>query len=308
MKIQLFTVSLFLKLFERFEEKDIMRYLLGAIAVTLSMGLYAQANVKDAKTNEPSQSSKSVLETEAGYDAIISQLNKDLEKNTVFMRQKILVLPAKTILYKGKSDGDNCKQADDQTASDNDCIKLEVFDFQDSEIGKTSLGLGSRAKYMILQFEGGSTTTGDPFKEAPRKVKKSIFGIKNVDFVKTETIVSKMVDADPSLLNADASNDYGGSHDDKITVYYSMGSSELKFESEYAGAEKTTDKGDGVYSFKYVENTKTHPIRNEFKKSFIVKNLLYFRELFANIADYNERAALAKYKRNKEFIKTSLKY
>lgn len=285
-----------------------MRYLISAIAFTLSMGLFAQANVKDAQANEAGQASKSVLETENGYDAIISQMNKDLEKNTVFMRQKILVLPAKTVLYKGKSDGDNCKQAEDQTASENDCLKLEIFDFQDSEIGKTDLGLGSRSKYMILQFEGGSTGTGDPFKEPTRKIKKTVVGIKTVDFVKNETIVAKIVDNDPSSGNDGKTNDLGGAHDEKVSVYYSMGSSELKFEADYAATEKTTDKGEGVYTFKNVENTKTHPIRNEFKKAFLVKNLLYFRETFANIADYNERAALAKYKRNKEFIKTSLKY
>jgi len=282
-----------------------MRLLLGMIVLTFSVGLYAQAEVK---ANEALQTSKPVLETEAGYDKIISDMNKDLERNTIYMRQKILVLPAKTILYKGKSDGNNCKEAADQTAVENDCLKLEIFDFQDSEYGKSDYGFGSRSKYLMLFFDGANTGTGDPFKEPPRKVKKLVFNFKTIDFVQNKTEVAKLIDNEPYSNNDGATNDFGGAHDDKIIVYYTSGASELDFEAKYAAPESPTNRGEGSYNLKMVENTKTHPIRNEFKKAFLAKNLLYFRETLDNIADLNHAAALDKYKRNKEFIKKSLSY
>jgi len=285
-----------------------MKLLIGALAIVISMGLSAQAEVKDAKAQEAGQGSKSVLETELGFDTIITQMNKDLERNTVLLRQKTLVLPAKTVLYKGKSEGNLCKEAADQTASDNDCLKLEVFDFQDSETGKTDYGFGSRAKYMILQFEGGSVGTGDPFKEAPRKLKRIVFNVKIVDFVNEETRIANIEDTEPSLANTGTSNDLGGSHDEKTLVFYTLGSPELNFVASYALTENSTNKGDGLYTLKNVENTKTHSIRNTFKKDFLVKNLHYFRDLFVNIADFNEKAALAKYKRNADYFRASLKY
>ena len=285
-----------------------MRLLIGAIAIVINLGLFAQAEVKNAGSIEAGQASKAVLDTEAGYDKIISDMNKDLERNTVYMRQKTLVLPAKMILTKGKGEGDACKTAANQEAPENDCLKLEVFDFQDSEIGKTEYGYGSRTKYIILFFEGPSTGTGDPFKEPPRKVKKLVFNFKTIDFVKNQIDLANLVDNEPYAVNSGATNDFGGAHDDKILVYYTMGSPELNFEAVYAATETSSNRGEGNYNLKNVENTKTHPIRNEFKKAFLAKNLLYFRETLDNIADFNHKAALEKYKRNKEFIRASLKY
>jgi hypothetical protein len=65
-----------------------MRLLIGAIAIVINLGLFAQAEVKNAGSIEAGQASKAVLDTEAGYDKIISDMNKDLERNTVYMRQK----------------------------------------------------------------------------------------------------------------------------------------------------------------------------------------------------------------------------
>jgi hypothetical protein len=285
-----------------------MRLLIGTIAIVINLGLFAQAEVKNSGANEAGQASKAVLDTEAGYDKIISEMNKDLERNTVYLRQKTLVLPAKTILTKGKGEGDACKTAENQEAADNDCLKLEVFDFQDSEIGKSDYGYGSRTKYIILFFDGPSTGTGDPFKEAPRKVKKLVFNFKTIDFYRNQTDIANLVDNEPYSENTGATNDFGGAHDDKILVYYTMGSPELNFQAIYSAAETSANRGEGNYNLKNVENTKTHPIRNEFKKAFLAKNLLYFRETLDNIADFNHKAALEKYKRNKEFIRASLKY
>jgi len=234
-----------------------MRLLIGAIAIVINLGLFAQAEVKNASSIEAGQISKPVLDTEAGYDKIISDMNKDLERNTVYMRQKTLVLPAKMILTKGKGEGDTCKTAANQEAPENDCLKLEVFDFQDSENGKTDYGYGSRTKYIILFFDGPSTGTGDPFKEPPRKVKKLVFFSKNVDFVKNQTDLANLVDNEPYSTNTGATNDFGGAHDDKILIYYTMGSPDLNFEAVYAATETYANRGEGNYNLKNVENTKT---------------------------------------------------
>jgi hypothetical protein len=285
-----------------------MRLSIAIFAIAFSAGLFAQgAEVKEGKAHEPGQTSESVLETEKVLDEKISFLNKELEKHTVLFRQKILALPAKTILYKGTADGSTCKEAANQTDPANNCLKIEVFDFQDSETGKAALGQGSRAKSMILFYDGPSTGTGDPMKEPPRKLSKVIFQTKNVDFKQNEIHLAKIEDNDPSAANAGAANDNGGAHDEKLTIIYTNGYPTLNVEI-ITQEETASNKGIGNYTLKSVENTKTNPIRNNFKRNFFIKNLDYFHKLYTNVADTNERYALKKYKDSNDFMKSSLKY
>jgi hypothetical protein len=284
-----------------------MRLPIAIFAIAFSAGLFAQAEVKEGKAHEAGQTSETVLETEKILDEKISFLNKELEKHTVLFRQKILALPAKTILYKGVAEGSTCKEAANQVDPANNCLKIEVFDFQDSENGKTSLGEGSRAKSMALFYEGGSTGTGDPLKEPPRKLNKIIFYSKNVNFKNNEIHIARIEDAEPTVANSGAGNDNGGAHDDKLTLIYTNGFPVINLEI-LEGPETVSNKGVGNYTLKSVENTKTNPIRNTFKKNFFIKNLDYFHKLYTNVADTNERFALKKYKDSNDFMKSTLKY
>ncbi len=294
--------------------KDIMRLLATTITFLYALGMFAQggANVKETSL----QDSSSVIETEKGLDEKIKVLNEKMKNHTVLFRQKIAALPAKTILYKGKEsngdciyyvDGDYKKGLVDQVDPANNCIKLEVFDFQDSEWGKSELGWGSRAKSMTIFYNGGSSGSGDPMKEPPRDISKIVFTGMNVNFKENIVNFVSVADGAPASGNDGLSNETGGAHDEKIEIYYKNGFPTIWIDVKNE-PEQVNQKGVGKYSLKNVENTKTHPIRNTFKKSFFVKNLDYFHKLFTNVADTNERYSLRKYKDSNEYMKSTLKY
>jgi hypothetical protein len=281
-----------------------MRLLTATIAILLSGSIFANAEVKEHLNG---QDSKAVLETEKVLDERITALNESLKKHTVLFRQKIKALPAKTILVKGKANGDKCEAAENQIDPANDCIKIEVFDFQDSEWGKSELNHGSRAKYMILFYEGGSSKTDDPKNEDPRPLKKIVFSSTNRNFKNLEVHHVNIDDSAPAQANEGAANELGGAHDDKTVVYFKSGFPTILIDPANE-VEQVSEKGVGKYSMKNVENTKTNAIRNTFKKSFYVKNLDYFHKLFTNVADTNERYSLKRYKDSNEFMKGTLKY
>jgi hypothetical protein len=284
-----------------------MKLITAITAILISLSLSAQEGGAEVKNKEhQGQASQSVLDTETVLDKKITALNEDLKKHTVLFRQKIKALPAKTVLVKGKAEGENCVAAEKQEDAANDCIKIEVFDFQDSEWGKSELNYGSRAKYMILFYEGGSSGTGDPLKEEPRAIKKIVFTAINRDFKHNQVHYVNIDDEAPAQENSGVANETGGAHDEKTTVYYENGFPTILIDK--TKTEDVTEKGVGKYSMKNVENSKTNPIRNTFKKSFYVKNIDYFHKLFTLVADTNERYSLKRYKESNEYMKGTLKY
>ena len=180
-----------------------MKLLTAMTAFLISFSLFAQDNAANVtnKEHQAGQDSASVLETEKILDDRITALNEELKKHTVLFRQKIKALPAKTVLVKGKANGDKCEAAADQIASDNDCIKIEVFDFQDSEWGKSELNYGSRAKSMTLFYNGGSSGSDDPMNEPPRDLKKVVFNAVNRDFQHSEVHYLNIDDDGPADKN-----------------------------------------------------------------------------------------------------------
>ncbi len=288
--------------------EDIMKWITTTLILFFTFSLSAQGGANVEEDVYAYQKSESVLKSEEGFDAKIKELNDKLRRHTVLLRQKIIALPAKTILTKGKenSNGD-CEEAKDQTASDNTCIKLEVFDFQDSEWGLSDLGLGSRAKYMTIFYQSGSKGTGDPMREPPGDIKKIVFSSTARDFKSNVVNHITIEDAQPAGDNKGVTNFDGGPHDEQVTIYYKNGFPTIWIDPK-GEIESISQKGVGKYKLKVVENTKTHPIRNTMKKGFIIKNLDYFNKLFANIADTNERYALKKYKESGDYMKSILKY
>jgi hypothetical protein len=294
---------------------DIMRLLATTITFLYAFGMFAQDGSATVKEHSP-QDSTAVIETEKGLDEKIKVLNEKLKNHTVLFRQKIKALPAKTVLYKGKEADGECqyyvendyrKGLVDQLSPENNCIKIEVFDFQDSEWGKSDLGWGSRAKNMTVFYAGGSTGTADPMKEDPREVTRIVFNGVNVNFKENTVNYVNILDGAPASANEGQSNELGGTHDEKIEIYYKNGFPSIWIDVKNE-VESVSEKGVGKYSLKNVENTKTNPIRNTFKKSFFVKNLDYFHKLFTNVADTNERYSLKKYKESNEYMKSTLKY
>lgn len=310
-----------------------MRLFITSMIFAFSVGLFAQAGSPSTdndfkapeklenseatkKRYEDSQQSKSNNSTEVILDGKIRDFNERLKAHSVLFRMKIKALPAKTILHKGKAnaEGTKCIIAEkDETSDENTCLKLEVFDFQDSEWGKSELNYGSRAKYIELFYEGGSKgDERDPMKQPPRALKKVTFNTVERDFVQNEVRFSNIEDGKPHEEPSAVSAYKGSKHDETYVLFYQHGYPVLdmsKFPNTDAQlTEATNERGVGKFQLSYMENTRTRPNRVQYKKQFIVKNLDYFDKLFKAIADTNERYSQKKYNANREFLKGSLKY
>jgi hypothetical protein len=266
----------------------------------LSLGLYAQGATTEADSSQAgidtSQDGKSISVTEDELDQNISEVYKKLTRHTVLFKMKVRTLPHRTVLYKGKpsQDGEKCEAAKDQEAKDNTCVHLEVFDFVGSEDGRSYQNLGAKAKKMELFFEGANNADPDPRKEQPRNLSRVRTYVYQNNFLIEDKTISMIVDTAANGAPA---------HDDKIELFYQHDGF-----PNWGSPETPSEKGVGKYILSNVENTKTNPIRNRFKKSFYFKNLDYFDKLFTKVFDYNDRDSNKHYKKNVEALKSSLKY
>lgn len=170
----------------------------------LSIGVFAQTGSSETGSTsagiDPSQSGKSMADTEKELDDNISEVNKRLRLHTVLFKMKVRTLPHKTVLYKGKpsADGERCEAADKQEAQDNTCLHLEVFDFVGSEDGKSSKNLGAKFKKMELFFEGSNNADPDPRKEQPRNLTKIRTYIYQNNFLLEDKVISVIADVAPN--------------------------------------------------------------------------------------------------------------
>ncbi|MEM7183507.1 MAG: hypothetical protein AAF518_21545 [Spirochaetota bacterium] len=240
------------------------------------------------------QKAASIEQTEGKLDQIIKEMNDRLKKHTKLFRMKVVKQPHKTFIYKGKAEGDKCvisEKPEDQLSSSNDCLKLEVFDFLGVEDGKVHLNVGARHKYIVLFFEGAPSEE-DPKKAQPMAIKKIVSKIYVDNFKQDDIKISEVVDNEP----ADAKHS-------KITIFY-------QHDGLPPGSSKQnpSDRGIGLYNLTDVENTKTNPIRNTFKKNFYIKHLDFFDKLFTYIYDSNERNGNERYRESNKVLKNSLKY
>lgn len=271
---------------------------LATILIAFGFSLQAQQEGQNtmAAGLDQSQEGRAILETEKKLDDIIFNLNNKLTRHTVLFKMKIRTLPHRTVLYKGKAsqDGLKCEIAADQEAKDNNCLYLEVFSFIQSEDGKTERNLGPKNKSMILFYEGQNIDDPDPRKEPPRNLARIRSVIYQYNFQIEDKIFSEIIDQGPNTQPQ---------HNDKIELFYQHDGYPF-----YGTPETPSEKGVGKYILANVENTKSNPIRNNFKRDFYIKHLDYFDKLFVKIFDYNDRDANRHYKRNVQALKDSLKY
>ncbi len=109
-----------------------------------------------------------------------------------------------------------------------------------------------------------------------------------------DKIISEVMDRGPNTQP---------SHNDKFEIFFQKDGY-----PEYGRPETPSEKGVGKYILAGVENTKTHPIRNSFKKEFYIKHLDQFDRLFTKIFDYNDQLGNKNYKENVDALKESLRY
>lgn len=258
------------------------------------------------------QNSEAVYRTEQQLNAQITALNKRLQDHAKLFRMKVEIIPGKTMLKKGKEVDGKCVTKDlsdpvnpkdvPQTAEDNNCLRLEIFDFLGAEEGLSAKNIGSRSKYIELYYSSPADNP-DPELQQPIQVKK----------IRTRILVDnyKKSDEKLSVIVADSIPGEGTHNDQTLTVFYSHDGIPPygpPLGPEGGVEEQRKLKGFGKYNLNVVENTKTNPTRNIFKKEFYIKNLNQFDEMFTWIYDANERNANKRYAESNKVMKNSLKY
>ncbi|EMK21410.1 flagellar-coiling protein FcpB [Leptospira kirschneri] len=268
-----------------------------AVLIAISTAVFSQQNSGSDQKSQPSsaQLGQSILETEKKLDEKIFELNQRLTRHTVLMKMKVRVLPFRTVLFKGKANNDECAPAINQEDPANNCIRVEVYDFiRDEERGLNKNVQGALAKYMEIYFEGQNSNDPEPRTEPPRNINKLKSKIYKNNMVLEDKIISEVMDRGPNTQP---------SHNDKVEVFFQKDNY-----PEYGRPETPAEKGVGKYILAGVENTKTHPIRNSFKKEFYIKHLDQFDRLFTKIFDYNDQLGNENYKENVDALKDSLRY
>lgn len=269
--------------------------LVGFASVVFAQG-QTQNNKQAANSSASSlQVGQAILNTEKSLDQTIFDLNQRMTRHTVLFKMKVSVLPFRTVLYKGKAEGDTCKLAADQTDPANNCMHLEVFDFVHEQSGVFSpRATGAKYKFMELFYKGQASNDPDPRSEPPRELEKIITRIYKNDFSMEEKVISEVIDRAPNGQPQ---------HNENVEIFFQEGGL-----PPFGTPETPASKGVGKYLLSSVENTRTNHIRNDFKRDFYIKHLDYFDRLFTKLFDYNDGLGNEKYEDNVETLQNSLDY
>lgn len=265
----------------------ILKRILLAIFILFSP-LLAQEQKQD------NQASEAILATEKKLDQDIVRINKRMMSHSKLLRMKVKILPAKTVFYKGRAEGNTCVLSADQESKENNCLHLEVYDFLESDRGLSEKGYGSKNKTVELFFGGQASEESDPKSIPPRELNQIFSRVYMEDFRNGSKIISDITDNAPGTDPLQNNNYY---------LFYQVDG------YPFFGTEETpSEKGVGKYSLSSVENTKSHDIRNVFKKKFYIKHIDNFDKLYSKIYSFNDRGGNREYKRNVRILKESLNY
>lgn len=220
--------------------------------------------------NDP-QYGANIRKSEEVLNKNIAKANEALSEYSAILSMKIGTLPHKTILTKGITQGNDCLPLKKRYDSAN-CIKIEQFDFIEGERGEAQ---GQKNKSITLFFSNSVKVEGD--KEVPvigklLKIKSRFF---SHNIYTTDKKMVEVLDTEP-LGNPD--------HDDRIFI-----TSQVDGQSFNSSLEIPEDGWEaGRYSLKSLENTKSNPLRNHFKREAYIKHLLSFEKILSKIFHYNE--------------------
>ncbi|MCB1178629.1 MAG: hypothetical protein KDK36_13675 [Leptospiraceae bacterium] len=285
-----------------------MKKIISILVLLFSFHLFSQEGSDNtsnselkAKAHDPLQG-KNLDETEKQLNAKITKWNENLRIHSKVLVAKIKLLPRNTVLYKGKLDGEECishKKDEkteemvlvDQEDPENNCVKLEIFDFVKGKPKRPAFG--PKTKYMVIGFDDDPSKEKNPRLASPR----------NVKFIRTSVLVDNLYGNDRYLVEVVDENPMSGSPDDSIYV-----ASQMDYKPEDYKKENPSDLANGKYKLSQMKNDKTNPIRNKFKQEAYIKNLQFYHELFTKIFEFNDKNNDNKMKKNTDFIKKSFNY
>lgn len=263
------------------------------ILFAISFLIYAQENPETLlkeKLHDPLYG-KNLEEAEKQLNANIQQLNEKMKEHAKILVLKIKLLPRNTVLYKGKLNGDDCiEETGNQEDPENNCVKLEVFDFVEGTPKKPAFG--PKSKFMILGFESDPSKEKNPKLAAPRKV----------TLIRSRVLVDNLYAHDRKLVEVIDENPIGGDVNDIYIL------SQYDYVPENMKVENPSDLAFGKYKLSQMENSKISPLRNTFKREAYIKHLQAFHELFKKIIEFNMKNNTKRMEQNTNQIKESFSY
>ncbi len=235
------------------------------------------------------QNSQNILNEEKRLDETIRNIYDSMQLHARIIPMKIKDLPKNTLIYKGKIKGNDCIEDKNQEDISNNCLKVEIFDF----VGTSSTPRGAKSKSMTLFFdsEGGDA---NPRTAPPRKLTKVKLRTISNDLLYLDKQMVEIIDEDPLAV---------GDHNDKITIVAQYDDLPENFDQE-----KSSEFSYGRYKLSQVDNTKSNPIRNEFKRENFFKHVRYFHDMYTKIYDFNDIRLVKRVKENNSNVAKSLKY
>jgi hypothetical protein len=245
---------------------------------------------------------KNLDATEKDLNAKILSWNEALKNHSKLLVAKIKLLPKNTVLYKGTLNGEECvthqkneKTGDmelvDQENPQNNCLKLEIFDFVEGKPKKPAFG--PKTKYMIIGFESDPSGEKNPRNAAPR----------NVKFIRSSVLVDNLYANDRMLVEVVDENPLSGNPDESIYI-----ATQIDYKPDDFKKENPSEIANGKFHLNQMDNNKTDPIRNQFKRDAYLKHLQYYHELYTKIYEFNDGSNTGKMKQNTNFIKKSFNY
>ncbi len=234
---------------------------------------------------------KNLEEAEKLLNKNIQKLNEGMKEHSKILVAKIKTLPRNTLVYKGKLNGDECVESvGNQEDPENNCLKIEVFDFVEGTMKKPAFG--PKSKFMIIGFEGDPSKEKNPNLATPRKV----------TLIRSRILVDNLYGHDRKLVEVIDENPIGGDVNDIYIL------SQDDYVPENIKAENPSNLAYGKYKLSQMENSKISPLRNTFKREAYIKHLQYFHELFSKILEFNLRNNTKKMEQNTNQIKDSFNY
>ncbi|HMV45803.1 MAG TPA: hypothetical protein PK079_20335 [Leptospiraceae bacterium] len=253
---------------DRHSFKSLLGFVLIAYLFLVSFCLLAEEKIDSMILHEPkdeTQYGSNIRRAEQTLNQTISKLYLEISSYSNLLNLKIKSLPHRTLVKKGTAKGEDCIIS--TTEKDVDCISIEQFDFIEGSFGEAK---GTKSKLIVLFFDQKASADNKDLSPKLKKVKSRIY---SHNYYSQDKTWMEVVDNDP-LGNPD--------HDDKIII---RSESNPYFSSTPVKTEEVGNRES--YSLKSIENTKSHPIRNHFKREAYSKHLQLFEKLLARILNFN---------------------
>lgn len=270
-----------------------MKYIALVLLHTVFLSLGAEGGIpgNTSPIGGPQQSLN--LETEEKrLDDLIRNIYDSMQLHARIIPMKVKDLPRNTIITKGKASGDECLEEKAQEEITNNCLKLEIFDFVGVGNGIPST-VGAKSKTITLFFdtEGGDK---NPRTAPPRKLTKVKLRVISDDLLNLDKQMVQIIDEEPLAQ---------GDRNDKVSFVAEYDSLPLG-----AADEKPSEFSYGKYKLSQMDNTKSSPIRVQFKRENLFKHLRFFHEIYTKIYEFNDNKLVNRVRENNKNVLKALNY